>query len=68
LIDGVDISKVDLAYLRGKITVIPQDATMFTGTLRFNLDPDGVCSDERVKQILHKAQLDDLMDRDVKGL
>ncbi len=40
LIDGVDISKVELAYLRSKITVIPQDPTMFTGTLRFNLDPD----------------------------
>lgn len=38
-IDNVDISKVELSYLRSKITVIPQDPTMFTGTLRFNLDP-----------------------------
>jgi ABC-type multidrug transport system fused ATPase/permease subunit len=68
LIDGVDISKVDLPHLRGKITVIPQDATMFTGTLRFNLDPDSVNTDVRIREVLHKAQLDDLLERDVKGL
>lgn len=39
LIDGVDISKVNLRTLRNKITVIPQDPTLFRGSLRFNLDP-----------------------------
>jgi ATP-binding cassette, subfamily C (CFTR/MRP), member 1 len=39
LIDGIDISKVDLQILRSKITVIPQDPTLFTGSLRFNVDP-----------------------------
>jgi ABC-type multidrug transport system fused ATPase/permease subunit len=39
LIDGVDISKVDLNLLRSKVTVIPQDPTLFTGSLRFNIDP-----------------------------
>ena len=38
LIDGVDISKVDLHLLRSKVTVIPQDPTLFTGSLRFNID------------------------------
>jgi len=41
---------------------------MFTGTLRFNLDPDSLNSDDRIKEILHKAQLDDLLGRDDREL
>jgi ATP-binding cassette, subfamily C (CFTR/MRP), member 1 len=42
-IDGLEISKQHLKQLRSKITVIPQDPTLFKGTLRFNLDPFEVC-------------------------
>jgi ATP-binding cassette subfamily C (CFTR/MRP) protein 1 len=45
LIDGIDIKDVDLHVLRSKITIIPQDPTMFIGTLRFNIDPEGVHED-----------------------
>ena len=38
-IDGVDISTLDLSFIRKKITIIAQDPTLFTGTLKFNLDP-----------------------------
>lgn len=38
-VDGIDISKVGLQSLREKITVITQDTTLFTGSLKYNLDP-----------------------------
>ena len=38
-IDGVNISKLDIVDLREQITMIPQDPIMFSGTLRYNLDP-----------------------------
>lgn len=41
LIDGKDISKVDLKALRSQIVVISQETALFEGTLRSNLDPSG---------------------------
>lgn len=52
LIDGVDIAKIPLRDLRARITIIPQDPTMFTGTLRFNLDPEERATDEEILSLL----------------
>lgn len=41
LIDGVDVATMGLTELRKQITIVPQEATLFEGTLRFNLDPNG---------------------------
>jgi len=40
-IDDMNICEMKLSDVREKITIIPQDPTMFTGTLRFNMDPQG---------------------------
>ena len=61
-IDGVDISKLDIEDLREQITMIPQDPIMFSGTLRYNLDPFDECSDERMIELIKKAGLEYLLE------
>jgi ABC-type multidrug transport system fused ATPase/permease subunit len=55
VIDGINIQEIPLNELRRRITVISQDPTMFTGTLRFNLDPEGFVADEEIESLLLQA-------------
>lgn len=57
LIDGVNISELGLHTLRSRLTIIPQDAVLFSGTLRMNLDPFDKHNDEEVWQALEHAHL-----------
>jgi len=56
-LDGVDISKIGLHELRKKITIIPQDPVLFTGTVRSNVDPFEEYSDEAIIDALKKVQI-----------
>lgn len=57
LIDGIDISKIGLHDLRQAITIIPQDPTLFTGTIRSNLDLFDQYSDEEIYEALRRVNL-----------
>ncbi|XP_043692521.1 ABC transporter C family member 3-like isoform X1 [Telopea speciosissima] len=59
LIDGINISKIGLHDLRSRLSIIPQDPTMFEGTLRSNLDPLEEYTDEQIWEALNKCQLSD---------
>ena len=56
-IDNQDIVLLGLHQLRSRLTIIPQDPVLFTGDLRFNLDPIGGKSDEQIWKSLEQAHL-----------
>merc|ERR1711871_1923625 len=48
VIDGIDCKEVPLSVLRSKLGIIPQDPVMFSASVRYNLDPFALYSDEEI--------------------
>ncbi|KAJ4178007.1 hypothetical protein NW755_013494 [Fusarium falciforme] len=52
LVDGVDISTIHPRILRSRLAIVPQDPMLFSGTIRYNLDPDDQFDDSELLDLL----------------
>ncbi|KAL1335647.1 hypothetical protein HN51_030120 [Arachis hypogaea] len=68
LIDDCDIAKFGLADLRKVLGIIPQSPVLFSGTVRFNLDPFNEHNDADLWEALERAHLKDVIRRNSLGL
>lgn len=60
LLDNVDTSQLELAELRSQLAVIPQEPFLFSGTIRENLDPQGLHEDRALWQALEQCHLSEV--------
>eukprot|EP01061_Rhynchopus_euleeides_P025123 TRINITY_DN4052_c0_g1_i4.p1 TRINITY_DN4052_c0_g1~~TRINITY_DN4052_c0_g1_i4.p1 ORF type:complete len:955 (+),score=403.05 TRINITY_DN4052_c0_g1_i4:307-2865(+) len=56
-VGGRNIREVALRHLRRQLSMVPQDPLLFRGTVRYNLDPGDVWSDEQVWAALEKVNM-----------
>ncbi|XP_076766694.1 multidrug-Resistance like Protein 1 isoform X1 [Xylocopa sonorina] len=68
LIDDIDVAKLGLHDLRSRLTIIPQDPVLFSGTLRMNLDPFNRHTDDEVWRALEHAHLKSFVKNLASGL
>lgn len=67
-IDKEDISQLGLHDLRSRLTVIPQDPVLFSGSFRRNFDPFNKHTDEEIWKALELAHLKGFIDTLEAGL
>lgn len=68
LIDGVNVHALGLRTLRSRLSIIPQDPILFSGSLRENLDPDALHSDDELWAALQCVQMDTFITAAEQGL
>ncbi|XP_065882186.1 ABC transporter C family member 2-like isoform X2 [Euphorbia lathyris] len=68
IIDGCDVSKFGLRDLRKALSIIPQVPVLFSGTVRFNLDPFSEHNDADLWEALERAHLKEVIRKNSFGL
>ncbi|KAJ6426505.1 hypothetical protein OIU84_022160 [Salix udensis] len=68
VIDGLDISTIGLHDVRSHFAVIPQDPTLFVGSVRYNLDPLLKHTDQEIWEVLEKCHLREAIQEKEEGL
>lgn len=70
-LDGIDLRQIDPADLRASVALLPQDARLFLGTLRENLDmarADRARDDDRLVEVLRQFGLDRFIAQHPRGI
>eukprot|EP00271_Cylindrocystis_brebissonii_P007833 TRINITY_DN2165_c0_g1_i1.p1 TRINITY_DN2165_c0_g1~~TRINITY_DN2165_c0_g1_i1.p1 ORF type:complete len:1709 (-),score=349.89 TRINITY_DN2165_c0_g1_i1:1265-6391(-) len=67
-IDSCDLAQMGLLDVRRSLMIIPQTPVLFTGTIRFNLDPFEEHSEQEVLEALARAHMDEVVGRMPLGL
>lgn len=67
-IDGVNVGEIGTAALRLQLSIIPQDPIIFSNTVRYNLDPFKMTSDDKLWQVLEKVQMREVISELPDGL
>ncbi|XP_054154950.1 ATP-binding cassette sub-family C member 2-like [Oppia nitens] len=57
VIDDIDISRLGLQELRSRLTIIPQEPVLYSGTIRSNLDPFDSYTDSDLWSVLEQSHL-----------
>ncbi|KAI2473959.1 Putative multidrug resistance-associated protein lethal(2)03659-like [Diabrotica virgifera virgifera] len=68
LIDGLDITRIPVDIIRSRISIIPQEPVLFSGTMRQNLDPLHHYSDEILWDALDQVELKEVLEEFPSGL
>jgi len=67
-IDNIDITHMGVGHLRSRLTIIPQDPVLFSGTLRSNIDPFESYTDQEIWNVLNLSHLKTFASSQPSGL